>query len=68
MSQKVVRFFDIEWDYDGDDEGLPSEFETSVDSKFDIGTDGADILSDEFGFCVASFDYEIIGESPETRH
>ena len=63
-----VRFFDIDWDFD-DLNGrelkevnamLPKEPVIEVDDDTDIYEEGADILSDEYGFFVYGFDYEIL--------
>lgn len=64
-----VRFFDIAWDVEDDcfdDEvelDLPDEI--VVDDVFndaDLELEGADLLSNEVGFCVLSFDFEILGQ------
>lgn len=61
---KRVRFFNINWDTE--DEGvnsnisalLPSEVTLDVDDDLDIAYEGADVLSDKFGWCVFGFDFE----------
>ena len=59
----AVRFFNIQWDTDGQKTDLPSEVTLEVpDSNMDIATEGADILSDKYGWCVKSFQFE---EAPE---
>lgn len=47
------RMVYVEWDTDGEDvDDLPSE----VEIPYDVEEDGiADLLSDEFGYCVESF-------------
>lgn len=63
-----VRFFEIAWDVDGefddvdDDElDLPTEVVIdNVDDDADLDLEGADILSDEIGFFVLSFEFEIV--------
>ena len=52
---KVVRLYDIQWDTDDDspDElGLPKEQFAVVEDEWDPEEEAADLLSDEFGFCV----------------
>lgn len=63
-----VRFFDIDWDFDDLTNRekkemksiLPSEPIIEVGDDVDINAEGADILSDIYGFCVYDFDYEIL--------
>jgi len=67
-----VKFTNIVWDYDGDEDveddnippapDLPTELVAEVDDGLDVQNDGADFLSDEYGFCVHSFDFEILDE------
>lgn len=59
--KKIVRFYDIKWDTDGDSiDSLPEEIIIEVDNDTDISMVGADILSDKFSWCVDSFSFEII--------
>lgn len=39
---------------------LPKKLILTVDRNVDIGAEGANILSDKFGFCVLNFDFIII--------
>lgn len=63
-----VKFFDIDWDLDDLNKRerkevlsfLPSQPIIEVDDDTDINEEGADILSDEYGYCVYGFDYEIL--------
>ena len=66
-----VRFYNIDWDtsddnYDDELEPeLPKEIKLIVDPDGDpipdyLNERGADILSDHEGFCVNSFEYEIV--------
>jgi hypothetical protein len=64
----IVRFFDIQWDT-SDEEieklrtpeecGLPSEATFNVDDDLDLEDEGADALSDRYGFCVLGCSYEV---------
>lgn len=55
---RKIRFFNIEWDTDGRKVSkLPREVELEVDSEFDPELEGADLLSDKFGYCVFGFDF-----------
>ena len=57
-----VRFFDIEWDLDkGERADLPSECVLEVEDDLDLAEDGADVLSQEYGWCVSGCSYEVIG-------
>lgn len=63
-----VRFFDIDWDLDDLTTRekkevlsfLPTLPIINVDDDVDINEEGADILSDHYGYCVYNFDYEIL--------
>lgn len=61
-SMKRFRFYHIQWDTDGVPPkklNLPHEFEYETnDPEFDVENEGADVLSDEFGYCVKSFEFE----------
>jgi hypothetical protein len=54
-----IRMFDIKWDTDGEDVELPDEMSFEVEDDFDVESEGADLLSDETGWCVFGFDFEI---------
>lgn len=56
----LVRFFNIQWDDDGEDANLPQDTQMIVDNDIDIDLEGADKLSDQFGFCVHSFEFEVL--------
>lgn len=56
---KRYKLFDISWDTDGlDIEYLPSEVNVDVEDDCDIAYEGADILSDQYGWCVNCFNWE----------
>jgi len=55
-----VRFFNIVWDTDGEAVDLPVEVEMVVEADLDVAEDGADVLSDTYGFCVFSFEWEAV--------
>jgi hypothetical protein len=61
---KIVRLFDIQWDTDGepaDELGLPSEHIAVVDDdEWDPAEDAADLLSDEYGFCVLGCSFTVL--------
>jgi hypothetical protein len=66
-----VRCFDIDWDTsNGTGEssptaaecGLPSETIMEMDDDTDVEEEGTDYLSDEFGYCVFGFNFEILEE------
>ena len=49
----------IQWDTDGEEVNLP----TRVEIPFNMGFDEiADLLSDEYGFCVFNYDIEQVEE------
>jgi hypothetical protein len=59
-----IRFFNIQWDTTdaehpvGQVVDLPTDVVLDVDDDLDPEYEGADVLSDKFGWCVTSFDYE----------
>ena len=67
---KNIRLYDIEWDTedeDGDEElgvpqealGLPSEYTVQVNNHWNPEEDAADLLSDNFGYCVKGCKWEL---------
>lgn len=53
-----IRFYNIDWDSEN---GviLPNEVTLVIgDEDMEIDSDGADLLSVEYGFCVNSFNWE----------
>jgi hypothetical protein len=60
-----VRFYEIDWDTDGEEvSSLPKSVELVVDEGVDISLEGADVLSDKFGWCVNSFQIEHLYAAP----
>jgi hypothetical protein len=55
---KVYRAYDIDWDTDGFDIDLPDDALISLDDDADPSLEGADKLSDMFGWCVNHFSFE----------
>jgi hypothetical protein len=55
-----VRFYDINWDTDGASHDLPKEVTMHVDDDIDVSLEGADALSDKYGWCINSFNFEIL--------
>lgn len=64
-----VELFDIQWDTQSDDDGLtppaeelglPLSHTVEVDDDFDVVNEGADLLSDKFGYCVFGFQFDIL--------
>lgn len=53
-----VKFYDINWDT-GESivDSLPSEIVLSLEDDIDISLEAADVLSDKFGWCVNSFQF-----------
>ena len=49
----------IQWDTDGEEVNLPERVEIPFNVSFD---DIADMLSDEYGFCVLGFNIEQVEE------
>ncbi len=40
--------------------GLPSKVKLAIGPSVDVESDGADVLSDRFGFCVNGFNFEVV--------
>jgi len=55
-----VRFFDIDWDTDDESVDLPREVVLDIDKDTDVVNEGADCLSDVYGWCVNGFNYEVL--------
>lgn len=65
---KSITFTDISWDKDGQKVKLPNEVTLNIeDVDIDLGDspkdaialEGADVLSDKYGWCVNSFNFTI---------
>jgi hypothetical protein len=69
VGSKTYKFYNIDYETDGEDvDDLPSEIiYTSDDPEFDPEYEGADIISDETGWLVNSFEYEEV-DSLEERN
>ena len=67
---KTITFSKIVWDTDGQPIGdLPKIATLPItDPEFDAENEGADMLSDKFGFCVKSFEYKINAPAPQNNH
>jgi len=57
---KRVRFYNINWNTNGEEIYLPIMLILEIDNDVDISLEGADLLSDEYRFCVNSFNFEIL--------
>lgn len=66
MNKITVKCIEIQWDTDGDKrllKKLPKNVTLTIDDYFegdDLDDVIADMLSDEYGFCLFGFNYEII--------
>jgi hypothetical protein len=69
-----VRFYNIQWDTTDDDHpkgqdvDLPNEITLDVDEDTELTTEGADVLSDKYGWCVFGFDYEVFDGQSKGCH
>ncbi len=58
---KPVRFFNIDWDADnGEASDFPRDVVALLPDDGNPADDGADILADEYGFCVKSCSYKVL--------
>ena len=55
---RTVNFYNIDWDTDGEEIDLPTDVVLTVDKDVEVSLEGADLLSDEYGFCVNSFSFQ----------
>jgi hypothetical protein len=58
---KTVRFFDIDWDADQDAD-LPQDVVVFMPDPYDPAEAGADILADEYGFCVKGCSFKVLDD------
>jgi len=59
-SSMKVKVTGIVYDTDGESVDLPSEMIVEVDGIIDIDQEIADAISDKTGWCVGSYNYEIL--------
>ena len=60
---KIVRLFDIRWDTDDEDPdelGLPKEHIAVVDDDWDPDGEAADLLADEYDYCVFGCSFKVL--------
>lgn len=62
MGKITIRAFDIIFDRDGTDvDDLSNEYFFEVEEeKFDADEELADLISDETGWCVKCYNYEVV--------
>jgi len=72
-----VRFFDIRWDMTADDSeephtpdecGLPPECVLEMEDDIDLTNDGADVLSQHYGWLVDGCSWEVVGAEARKGH
>lgn len=64
----LIRFYSIEWAGDATSESLPTSLTMEVEDGMDAGEiemNGAEILQDEFGTEVDSFEWEHVDAEDE---
>lgn len=66
---KKYQFYDIDWDVDDEESfaSLPVDLIANLDANINIESEGADFLSDKYGFCVNGFQYMEIPDEPNKR-
>lgn len=57
-----VEIYDIEWDDDGEDVDLPTEVDATIEYSDGDEMDDliSDYLSNEYGYCVDDFIYDVV--------
>lgn len=75
----TIHVYDIKWDLvdeetgrevDREEEGLPEEYDIQLPNDFnddDIEDTVGEALSEEFGFCVKSYDWKIVTAEDKIR-
>ena len=61
VAEGYICIYNIKWDKDGQKVELPKAVaipKEMVDADFDVAMQGADFLSDHYGWCVKSFEFE----------
>lgn len=58
--KKRIKFSEIEWQTDGEEVELPSSVVLEVSDDFDVEENGADLLSDKYGWLVESYLWESV--------
>jgi len=64
----LIRFYSIEWSGDATSESLPTSLTMEVEDGMDAGEiemNGAEILEDEFGTSVDSYEWEYVDADDE---
>jgi len=60
----TIRCYNIKWDTDGEEIDLPGEVvieieeEEGIDLETLVNEQGADVLSDEYGWCIFGYNWE----------
>lgn len=54
-----VRFYNIQWDASKKSD-LPESVTLEIDSNIDVEQDGAEVLTNKYGFLVNGFNFKII--------
>jgi hypothetical protein len=57
-----VKFYNINWDTYSKNVDLPNSVILTVTDNFNVEADGADLLSNKYGWCVLGFKYKLIKE------
>ena len=52
-----INFTNIKWDTEDQEVSLPSSVVMEVQENTNIDMEGADLLSDKYGWCVFSFEH-----------
>ena len=61
-NEGYVVFYDINWDTDGEQVRLPKAVRVpkiDFEADFDFSLEGADYLSDKYGFCIHDFSFKV---------
>ena len=55
-----VRFYDIEFETDGQELEIANELTTQVPADTNLDEEGAEVISNETGYLVLAFQYEVL--------
>jgi len=71
---KTIKFYNIEWDTEDNGKihspeklGLPKSVTMDVDTGSDVEEEGADLLSDRYGWCVHGFNWKRVYKKRKKR-
>jgi hypothetical protein len=62
-----VRFFNVVWDTDGENVDLPQDIVLDVPEATNLEQEGANFLSDAYGWLVESCSFTVLTDTPSKQ-